>query len=99
MESVPKMPTHVVIFKVECSPYWWTRCYVNKKYVVRTTKTDDKKEAYRFAKEVYTDALVNTKANPKSKTKSRSFAVLANALVEHEKVTAVDLHPKLIHLA
>jgi len=90
MESVPKMPTHVVIFKVECSPYWWTRCYVNKKYVVRTTKTEDKKEAYRFAKEVYTDALVNTKANPKSKTESRSFAVLANALVEHEKVTAKE---------
>jgi integrase len=88
MQVVPKMPSHVVIFKVECSPFWWTRCYVNKRYVVRTTKSEDKKEAFRFAKEVYTDALVNTKANPKSKTKSRAFAVLANSLVEHEKITA-----------
>lgn len=88
IEPVPKMPTHVVIFKVECSPYWWTRCYVNKRYVVRTTKSTDKREAYRFAKEVYTDALLNVKANPKSKTKSRSFAVLANSLVEYEKTTA-----------
>jgi integrase len=88
IELVPKMPSHVKIFKVECSPYWWTRCYVNQRYVVRTTKTEDRKLAYKFAKEVYTDALVNVKANPKSKAKSRSFAVLANALVETEKTTA-----------
>ena len=90
IESVPKMPSHVVIFKVANSAYWWTRCYVNRRYVVRSARTEDRKEAQKFAKEVYTDALVNIKANPKSKVKSRSFAVLANLLIEHEKTTAKE---------
>jgi integrase len=88
IESVPKVPTHVVIFKVACSPYFWTRCYVNGRYTVRSTKTENKREAYAFAKEVFNNALLNLKANPKSKIKSRLFAVLATALVNHEKTTA-----------
>ena len=91
-ESVPQMPSHVRIFQVDCSPYWWTRCFVNRRYIVRSTKVDakngNKREAYAFAKEVYSDALVNLRANPRSKVKSRSFAVLANALVVNEKTTA-----------
>lgn len=90
IESVPTMPSHVVIFRVNSSPYWWARCYVNKGYVVRSTRTENRKEAYKFAKEVYTDALVNLKANPKSKVKSRSFAVLTNMLIQHEKTTCKE---------
>jgi integrase len=91
-ESVPKLPTHVRIFRVDCSPYWWTRCFVNGRYTVRSTgvdaKTGNKRDAYAFAKEVYSDALINVRANPRSKVKSRSFAVIANALVVNEKTTA-----------
>jgi len=61
IEALPKMPSHVVIFKVANSAYWWTRCYVNRRYVVRSARTEDRKEAQKFAKEVYTDALVNIK--------------------------------------
>lgn len=92
LEAVPGVPSHVKIYQVNCSPFWWTRCFVNKKYVVRSTgvlvKGGNKRDAYSFAKEVFTDALVNLKANPRSKTKSRSFAVLASSLVELEKTTA-----------
>ncbi|WP_286307515.1 hypothetical protein [Polynucleobacter sp. HIN5] len=91
-ESVPSAPSHVRIFRVECSPYWWTRCFVNGRYTVRSTGIDAKKgnkrDAYAFAKQTYQDALINVRANPRSKVKSRSFAVLANALVVHEKTTA-----------
>lgn len=77
---------------MDCSPYWWTRCFVNRRYTVRSTgidaKTGNKRDAYAFAKEVYSDALINVRANPRSKVKSRSFAVLANALVVNEKTTA-----------
>lgn len=86
------MPTHVRLFRVECSPYWWTRCFVNGRYTVRSTgidaKAGNKRDAYAFAKDVYSDALINIRANPRSKVKSRSFAVLANALVVNEKTTA-----------
>lgn len=91
-ESVPQMPSHVRIFRVECSPYWWTRCFVNGRYTVRSTGVDaksaNKRNAYAFAKEVYTDALINVRVNPRSKVKSRSFAVIANALVVNQKTTA-----------
>lgn len=91
-ESVPNVPSHVRIFQVECSPYWWTRCFVNGRYTVRSSGVDAKKgnkrDAYAFAKQTYQDALINVRANPKSKVKNRTFAVLANALVVHEKTTA-----------
>ncbi|BEI33204.1 hypothetical protein PHIN5_05720 [Polynucleobacter sp. HIN5] len=65
---------------------------MNGRYTVRSTGIDAKKgnkrDAYAFAKQTYQDALINVRANPRSKVKSRSFAVLANALVVHEKTTA-----------
>ena len=65
---------------------------MNGRYTVRSTGIDAKKgnkrDAYAFAKQTYQDALINVRANPRSKVKSRSFAVLANAMVVHEKTTA-----------
>jgi len=54
---VPSMPKHVVIYRVECSPFYWTRCFVNRRYRVRSTETSNKKLAYEFAKNNFMDAL------------------------------------------
>ena len=88
METIPKMPEKLVIFKVECSRYWWARVYMYDRYFVKSTKTEIRKEAQDFAKQLYEDALQNKGVNPRSKTKTRLFSGLALALLNVEKTTA-----------
>jgi hypothetical protein len=45
VQPVPAMPRHVVIYRVECSPHYWTRCYVNGRYLIKSTETSNKKIA------------------------------------------------------
>ncbi len=49
---VPGYPQKLVIYKCEASPYWWARYYAGKT-VRRSTKTDNKAEAFKFAKKLY----------------------------------------------
>jgi len=83
---VPRLPTHVVIFKVEASPFWWTRFYtLNKRYVIRSTKTTDKSEAFRFSRQLFMDSLRNS---PPPNVTPKSFPAVAVSLLEREKATA-----------
>ncbi len=88
METIPKMPEKLVIFKVECSKYWWARVFMYDRYFVKSTKTEVRKEAQAFAKQLYEDALQNKGVNPRSKTKTRLFSGLALSLLSIEKTTA-----------
>lgn len=88
VETIPKMPEKLVIFKVECSRYWWARVYMYDRYFVKSTRTEVRKEAQAFAKQLYEDALQNKGVNPRSKTKTRLFSGLALALLDIEKTTA-----------
>jgi hypothetical protein len=45
-------PNKLVIYKSEASPYWWARYYAGKT-VRRSTKTENKAEAFKFAKKLY----------------------------------------------
>jgi hypothetical protein len=49
---VPGYPNKLVIYKSEASPYWWARYYAGKT-VRRSTKTENKAEAFKFAKKLY----------------------------------------------
>lgn len=88
METIPKMPEKLVIFKVECSRYWWSRVYMYDRYIVKSTKTEIRKEAQAFAKQLYDDALQNKGISPSSKTKTRLFSGLALSLLDYEKTMA-----------
>jgi len=87
-QSIPKMPEKLVIFKVECSRYWWARVYVNGQMRSRSTKTEIKKEAIEAAKEFFYELLQNKGGSSNSKSKTRTFAGLAVSLLEIEKTTA-----------
>ncbi|MFM7631806.1 MAG: phage integrase SAM-like domain-containing protein, partial [Betaproteobacteria bacterium] len=50
--AVPGYPNKLVIYKSEASPYWWARYYAGKT-VRRSTKTENKTEAFAFAKKLY----------------------------------------------
>ena len=87
IEPVPGMPTHVVIYRIPASSVWWTRCYTQeKRYLVRSTKTDSKREAQRFARQLFTDSL--TKAVHTGNLNPKTIRAVAMSLLAQEKASA-----------
>ena len=83
---VPSMPRHVVIYRVECSPFYWTRCFVNRRYRVRSTETSNKKLAYEFAKNNFMDALRDDE--PSHIQSPKTFSAVAMSLLNLEKAAS-----------
>jgi len=94
IEPVPGMPTHVVIYRIPASSVWWTRCYTaDKRYLVRSTKTDSKREAQRFARQLFTDSL--TKSVNIGSLNPKTIRAVAMSLLAQEKATSkVSLYAK-----
>jgi hypothetical protein len=82
IQPVPAMPRHVVIYRVECSPHYWTRCYVNGRYRIKSTETSNKKIAYEVAKTLFMDALRSDE--PRHILKPKTFAAVAMSLLAQE---------------
>ena len=82
IETIPNYPSKLVIFKVESSPYYWSRVYVNGRYTVRSLKTENRKEAQKSAIQLFTDVLVNHKIGKTKTLKSRTFTNVGHAYLE-----------------
>jgi integrase len=65
IESIKGYPEKLVIFKVPASTYYWTR-YYDGKTIKRSTGTESKAEAIKFAKAFYEDILTS-KLKPTAK--------------------------------
>lgn len=81
IESIKSFPDKLVIFKVPASKYWWVR-YYDKRPIKRSTKTENKQEAIRFAKEFYESLLVNKKLGISNNPKTKSFMLCAQAVLD-----------------
>lgn len=81
---VPGYPRKLTIYKLMASSYWWVRYYTDGKIVRRTTKTEDKNKAYKFAKAFY-DELNRRQVQGLSITNKSRFAVVANAMQQAQK--------------
>lgn len=82
IETIPNYPSKLVIFKVESSPFYWCRVYVNGRYTIRSLKTESRKEAQKGAIQLFTDVLVDNKIGKAKPLKSRTFANVGNAYIE-----------------
>lgn len=86
IKPVPRLPTHVVIYRIEASPYYWARCYTpQKRYVIRSTKTTSKRDAQAFARQLYQDSL--TDSVPAANVLPKTFRSAALSLLEQEKAS------------
>ena len=81
---VPGFPQKLTIYKLEASSYWWVRYYIDGKIVRRTTKTDNKSKAYKFAKAFY-DELNLRRVQGLSITNKSRFAVCAHAMIKAQQ--------------
>ena len=82
IETIPNYPSKLVIFKVESSPFYWCRVYVNGRYTVRSLKTESRKEAQKGAIDLFTNVLVNNKIGRGKPLKSRTFTNVGHAYIE-----------------
>ena len=82
IETIPNYPKKLIIFKVESSPYYWSRVYVNGRYSIRSLKTDNRKLAQKAAIKFFTDILVDHRVGVAKPLKSRTFTNVGNAYLE-----------------
>jgi len=82
IETIPNYPKKLVIFKVESSPYYWSRVYVNGRYSIRSLKTDNRKLAQKAAIKFFTDILVDHRVGVAKPLKSRTFTNVGNDYLE-----------------
>ena len=58
LTSVPQYLKKLTIYHLAASPYWWVRYYADGKIAKRSTKTDNKAEALKFAKVFYEELII-----------------------------------------
>lgn len=83
IERIKGYPDKLIIFKVPASPYWWVR-YHDSRPIKRSTKTDVKHEAIRFAKKFYESVLVNNVLGRSNNPKITTFIACASALIQED---------------
>ena len=84
LAPVPGYPQKLIIYKLEASSYWWVRYYTDGKIVRRSTKTENKNDAFRFAKQFYDDINLRRAQGLSVTTKSR-FDMCAVAMLASMK--------------
>ena len=87
MEHIKGYPDKLVIFKVPASKFWWVR-YYDGKPIKRSTKSEIRQEAIKFAKEFYETVLVNNKLGISNNPKVKSFMLCAQAVMDENEEQA-----------
>jgi hypothetical protein len=84
IESIKGYPQKLIIFKLEASPFYWTR-YYDGKPIKRSTKTENKLEAIKFAKSFYDEIQVNKKLGISNNKRKTSFLMCCDGVVEEDR--------------
>lgn len=89
-------PDKLTLFKIPASSYWWVRYYTQGKLVKKSTKTENQKEAVKFAKEFYETILLRER-NLLPVTSSPTFERCAWELIEEQqqRIDRGELNPRL----
>ncbi len=53
LQSVPRYPEALKIYRIPASSHWQVRYFIDGKYIRKSTNTDDKAEAITFAKNLF----------------------------------------------
>ena len=96
-ETVPGYPDKLKTYRIEESPYFYVRVWMDDRMVARTTKKKSRAEANRFAKEFY-DELLLKRSQGEPLTQSFNFNKVTEALIEVDqgRVNRGESKPSLI---
>lgn len=84
MQTIHGYPSALVIYKSNASRFYWVRYYFQSKYHIKTTKSENVKDAKAFAIKFYTDLLINA-VRTNTNEHSKAFSVVATAFFETAK--------------
>jgi site-specific recombinase XerD len=94
LQTVPGQPPRLKIYKIQASPYWQARVYVDGRYRINSLGTSDLKKAQVNAKKFFIKAIVEAETAPagggKGKTKSTNFVVIGGAFIESQNVVGKE---------
>ena len=84
IESVPRYPQKLVIFRIAASKFYWARFYDSGRIYKRSTKTDIKRDAQKAAIAFY-EELLTRKAGGGSIGKNSRFEVCAKEVLKSQE--------------
>jgi hypothetical protein len=97
LTPVPGYPDKLKIYQIAASAFWQVRCFDNGKSIKRSTGTTDKREAFKFAKNLY-EEIIFDKRNGVAITKTTRFDVCAKKMLEMQAArVARDDFTKMSH--
>lgn len=82
IQSIPRYPDGLQIYRIPASSHWQCRYFVDKKYIRKSTKTDDKADAIRFAKELYDSVRLSDRLDQLKHP--HTFAAAARRFLEYQ---------------
>ena len=77
IEHIRGYPNTLVIYQIPASRYFWVRFYFAGRYRIKTTKTENKADAKKFAQQFYKSTLLDSSVTAKS-NKQNTFSVIGN---------------------
>ena len=83
IQSVPKYPATLQIYRIPASSYWQCRYFVDGKYIRRSTETADRSEAITFAKNLFDSVRLADRLDEQKHP--HTFAAAARRFLENEK--------------
>lgn len=88
LQSVPGYPDKLKIYQIAASRFWQVRCYQDQKQIKRSTGQTDKREAIKFAKQLYEQIIFN-KHNGVPQTKKSRFDICAKGMMEMQAARVI----------
>jgi hypothetical protein len=83
IESVPKYPETLQIYRISASKFYQVRLFVERKYVRKSTRCVEKTDAIEFAKRFYDEIRIAQRLDFSVHTDT--FAACANHLLKHQE--------------
>lgn len=84
IEHIKGFPKKLIIFKVASSSFWWTRCHFEGKPYKRSTRTESKRDAIKYAKNFYEQLITDKRVGVSSNARMTSFVICGEGVIEED---------------
>ena len=94
IQSVPRYPEALQIYRIPASSHWQCRYFIDGKYIRKSTKTDDRSAAIAFAKELYDSVRLADRLDQQKHP--HTFAAAARSFLKQQtnQIAAGDIDPR-----
>jgi integrase-like protein len=91
IQSVPRYPDTLQIYRIPASSYWQCRYFIDGKYIRKSTKSTERSEAITFAKNLFDSVRLADRLDEQKHP--HTFAAAARKFLEHQasRVAVEDL--------